>query len=375
MSSKPKASPEKWYGVQVGHNPGVYTDYDEVKRQIRGYPGSKQQRFSTREEAQAFVDSRDAGSSASLNATNSISAAPSIKEDIASEISLRPSMATSTRKTPKAADTTTSKKQKKNDGTPAAVYLPNGEIEPGTGPLPEDAEDGFDRRIKLNPETGTIEYKTEEELNARKWQPTGDFSGPMIIYTDGAAPNNGYAGAVAGIGVYFGPGNPNNVAAPLGAGKQTNQRAELAAIKRAIDILPINTTALIRSDSHYAIQCVTEWFVRWERNDWKTAGGKNVDNRDLIEPILERIREREMAGARTRFEWVKGHASERGNVEADRLAVRGAEMGRRLMAERAIQEAAQVASDKEEGLEQVGEEDEWAFIKTLQEHEGAAGGA
>jgi WD40 repeat protein len=48
----------RFYGVQVGHVPGVYTDYDAVKAQIVGCKGAKQQRFETREEAQAFVDGR-----------------------------------------------------------------------------------------------------------------------------------------------------------------------------------------------------------------------------------------------------------------------------------------------------------------------------
>jgi ribonuclease HI len=115
---------------------------------------------------------------------------------------------TALRKTPKADNGT--KKQKKNDGTPA-VFLPNGEIEPGTGPLPADSEDGFDRTIALRKDTGRIEFKTEAELNARKWQPTGDLNGDLVIYTDGAAPGNGRLGAVAGIGVYFGPQNPKLV--------------------------------------------------------------------------------------------------------------------------------------------------------------------
>ncbi|KAJ4289543.1 hypothetical protein N0V90_010872 [Kalmusia sp. IMI 367209] len=46
----------KFYGVQVGHVPGVYTDWNTVLEQIKGCKGAKQQAFPTREEAQAFVD-------------------------------------------------------------------------------------------------------------------------------------------------------------------------------------------------------------------------------------------------------------------------------------------------------------------------------
>jgi ribonuclease HI len=198
-AARPKPSQQKWYGVQVGHNPGVYTDYEEVKRQIRGYAGSKQQRFATREEAQAFVDAEQGGTPAYTNVT---STAPSVKDDLVSEPS-------TLRKTPKTADNPP-KKQKRHDALPI-VYLENGEIDPGTGPLPPDAEDGFDRNIILRPDTGRIEFKTEAELNARKWQATGETTDPLVIHTDGAAPGNGQDGAVAGIGVYFGPRNPKCV--------------------------------------------------------------------------------------------------------------------------------------------------------------------
>lgn len=113
-----------------------------------------------------------------------------------------------------------------------------------------------------------------------------------------------------------------NVAEPLPAQpRPTNQRAELTAIKRAVELAPIDKEVLIYSDSNYAIKCVTEWFQKWEKNGkWLTSGGKPVENRDLVEPVIARIRERERAGARTRFQWVKGHANDVGNVAADGLA-------------------------------------------------------
>jgi hypothetical protein len=52
---KPKASKEKWYGINGGGKPGVYTDYAEVAKIIKLHKG-RQQRFPSREEAQAFVD-------------------------------------------------------------------------------------------------------------------------------------------------------------------------------------------------------------------------------------------------------------------------------------------------------------------------------
>jgi ribonuclease HI len=84
--------------------------------------------------------------------------------------------------------------------------------------------------------------------------------------------------------------------------------------------------AIVYSDSNYAIKCVTEWFRAWEARGWTTSGKKAVENRDLVEEVLAVIRNREMCGGKTKFEWVKGHADDEGNNGADELAVRGAQL-------------------------------------------------
>ena len=115
-----------------------------------------------------------------------------------------------------------------------------------------------------------------------------------------------------------------NLSEPLQGTRQTNQRAELTAIKRALQIVPRNKNVNIITDSKYAIDCVTTWYQNWRENNWKTAAGKPVENKDLIEHILSMIEERRGLNVQTGFEWIKGHANNPGNEAADRLAVDGA---------------------------------------------------
>lgn len=115
-----------------------------------------------------------------------------------------------------------------------------------------------------------------------------------------------------------------NISEALPGARQTNQRAELTAILRALDVVPRNRDVTIVTDSRYAIDCVTSWCINWRRNGWKTATGKAVENRDLVENILSKIEERKGSKVQTKFEWIKGHANHSGNVEADKLAVNGA---------------------------------------------------
>lgn len=251
---------------------------------------------------------------------------------------------------------------------------------PGRGPFPPGSEDNFDPNIKLEPD-GTVRHKTEEEKRKIKTI-TVAKEGPsamLKIYTDGSSLSNGQAGARAGVGVFFGPGDakyasplspspsphsqyprtqtvytidwherlrdtsssppprkkpwlttrhPRNVSEALKGSRQTNQRAELTAISRALDIAPRHRQVTIYTDSKYAIDCVTNWYVKWKANGWLNAKGKPVENQDLIKGVREYIEEREMLGVGTWFVWVKGHASDEGNIAADRLAVDGAHLGR-----------------------------------------------
>ena len=190
-ASKPKQT--KYYAVQKGHVPGVYQDYDSAFAQIKGFRGPQHKKFDTRQEAEAFVAADTRGP-----AVNGLAYA---KDEAESEASM-----SDARNGCKVGDNV-AKKQKTNNGS-ALTTLVNGDMEPGAGPLPPDTEDGFDRRIKLNPDTGDLRYKTEDQLRARKLQSTGEYDGWIHIHTDGSCLGNGQTGAYAGVGVYFGPRDP-----------------------------------------------------------------------------------------------------------------------------------------------------------------------
>lgn len=146
------------------------------------------------------------------------------------------------------------------------------------------------------------------------------------VYTDGSSLANGKAGARAGVGVFFGSGDERNISERLAGEPQTNQRAELMAMLRALQVCPAEKKVTIVSDSQYSINCVTQWATNWKKKGWVTATGEPVKNQDIIRAVLGKMEERGKAGGVTQFEWVKGHAADRGNQAADALAVRGAKM-------------------------------------------------
>ncbi|RMZ67282.1 ribonuclease h [Pyrenophora seminiperda CCB06] len=305
-----KPGKSKYYAVAVGHVPGVYTDYTAVQTQTKGCKGAEHKSFPTRAEAQAYVDERTRGKSAPVSLQGHLSG---------SEAS-----SVVTAKMDRSGESTSKRRKKEN--TSPELARTNGDIkfEPGMGPLPPGAEDGFDRTLKLGKD-GQIRTKTADELSATKRQATGDSRGTIVVSTDGASRGNGRVGARAGVGVYFGPADSRNVSEPLKGERQTNQRAELVAIARALDHVPIDRDVEIRTDSMYSKKCLQEWFHNWEKNHWRNSAGRQVENKDLIQPVLARIRERQRCKAKTMITWVKGHAIDEGNIAADALANGGSD--------------------------------------------------
>lgn len=320
--------------------PGVYTDWESAEAQIRGWKAPRYKAFPSHAQAEAFVRGDDNPEQTQIQLPTTEIASPSPAASSAGNETNPPSAKR--------------RKTGKDTSTPVPEDDSNNNYEPGEGPLPPGAVDGFDPRITLNPVTGKVEYKTPAHLDAQKWQATTPISTtPLKIYTDGSSLGNGAHGAVAGVGVYFGPSDPKNLSEPLPGTRQTNQRAELAAIQRALELSPRNRALQIFSDSNYAIKCVTEWFIKWRANNWTNAQKKPVENRDLIEKVLSLLEERaRIGGARSRVEfvWVKGHASDVGNNAADQLAVAGAREAKARIARGELPE------DEDEGDNEDGKE-------------------
>jgi len=143
------------------------------------------------------------------------------------------------------------------------------------------------------------------------------------VYTDGACPNNGKGSARAGIGVFWGHNHDLNLSRRVAGEKQTNNVAEIQAasmsisqaIGAGIKKLQVNT------DSQFLINCVNVWMKNWKKNGWITATGQEVKNK---EDLLELDKLLQQGKIEVKWTHVKGHSDNVGNIEADKLAVRGA---------------------------------------------------
>lgn len=104
----------------------------------------------------------------------------------------------------------------------------------------------------------------------------------------------------------------------------TNNRMELRAALEALRALKEPVRVSLHTDSAYLARAFNDgWLKNWQRNGWRTASKKPVENKDLWEALIE-----ESARHEVRWVKVKGHADDPINNHVDELAVAAMNRGR-----------------------------------------------
>jgi ribonuclease HI len=93
----------------------------------------------------------------------------------------------------------------------------------------------------------------------------------------------------------------------------TNNRMELKAVVEGLRATPASSSATVYTDSQYVCNAFNQgWLAKWKKQN--TLSGRV--NEDLWREL-----DAEAANRSVTFIWVKGHAGNKWNEEADRLAV------------------------------------------------------
>ncbi|KAM7197975.1 Ribonuclease H-like domain containing protein [Naviculisporaceae sp. PSN 640] len=137
----------------------------------------------------------------------------------------------------------------------------------------------------------------------------------LVIHVDGACPYNGTPGATrSSYGVFFGDSGTaatwnisNEVRCPRGT--HTYQQAVLygaiAALEASNLEWPRVKQVIIRSDSLYLVDGITEHIHKWQRNGWKTASREPVANKHRWKVLLKLIAEvKDLGAMHVAFHWI-----------------------------------------------------------------------
>src|SRR6185437_123382 len=146
------------------------------------------------------------------------------------------------------------------------------------------------------------------------WQSIVDstLTNPAVeIFTDGACSGNpgpGGWGAILRAGLH-----EKEISG--GAPATTNNRMEILAVIRALEMLKGPSTITLHTDSRYVLDGATQWLPRWQANGWRTADKKPVKNADLWRELAAAVAPHAIS-----WRWVRGHSGHPENERADALA-------------------------------------------------------
>lgn len=147
------------------------------------------------------------------------------------------------------------------------------------------------------------------------------MSQQLIIYTDGAARGNPGPG---GYGAILKWGNTVKEISQ-GYRRTTNNRMELLAVIMALKQLKKEgVDIIIYTDSSYVVDSVEKrWVFGWVKTNFKDKKNADLWKQFLVEYKKHKIK----------FQWVRGHATNAGNIRCDELATAAADSGNWLIDE------------------------------------------
>ncbi len=135
----------------------------------------------------------------------------------------------------------------------------------------------------------------------------------LNIYTDGACSGNPGKGGWGAVLVY------NGVEKEISGAEMhtTNNRMELTAVIKALQLLKEPCEVELTTDSKYVCDAVNKgWVYGWKKKGWIKSDKKPALNVDLWKELLKQLNIHKVT-----FIWVKGHNGHPYNEKCDKLAV------------------------------------------------------
>lgn len=134
----------------------------------------------------------------------------------------------------------------------------------------------------------------------------------IIIYTDGACSGNPGPGGYGAI-LFYGD---HRKEISGGEKNTTNNRMEILAVIKALELLKEPCSVNVHSDSAYVVNCFEQgWIYNWMKNGWKNSKKQPVENQDLWQRLWDLMQKHQV-----KYTKVKGHSDNEFNNRCDELA-------------------------------------------------------
>jgi ribonuclease HI len=138
----------------------------------------------------------------------------------------------------------------------------------------------------------------------------------VFVYTDGACSGNPGPGGYGAILQY----GEHRRELSGGFRQTTNNRMELTAAIKALEVLKEPCSVVLFTDSEYLVNGISKgWARSWCAKGWRRQQGRIVPNWELWRRLLVLCDHHHV-----RMRWVEGHAGHVENERCDELAVRAA---------------------------------------------------
>lgn len=135
----------------------------------------------------------------------------------------------------------------------------------------------------------------------------------VTLYTDGACSGNPGPGGYGAVLIYKG------MEKEISGGEEntTNNKMELLAVVKGLELLKEKCQVTVYSDSAYVVNSIEKgWVYGWKKNNWVKSDKQKAKNIALWEELLHLMEQHEVS-----FVKVKGHSDNAYNNRCDKLAV------------------------------------------------------
>jgi ribonuclease HI len=328
----------KWYAVAHGRQTGIFETWSEAEANVKAFPGARFKSFSSRRDAEEWLDATTSGRSSGLTRVKITKSPFATKPSLPAE---EPAMSKQSEKyfvVSGAHGKTLFLSRSDADEMASEITKRAGEMsgENGDGDQPAASVHEFDSRrdaeiymfgksasvIKADAGKFVVERARKSPFR-NEGRRGGDDA--LHVFTDGSRKDGlgGYA-FFDGTHVTYGPVTNENLDESVRTAKNvSNNRGEITAVIRALETIE-RRPIVIESDSMYVIKTITEWLPGWKRrygsdmSKWRTSTGQVPANLDLF------VRARELYEADgVTLKHVRAHNGNFGNEIADKYADRG----------------------------------------------------